>query len=210
MRTIFSVLFISMICVTYGRDWSNNNKLLSQNPFMNTTNHFQFNQFNSNPFQSQNTLLRLDNSPYGKGKSAALISLAAPGVGLYMANRSIRSLILLPVCYGMVGGGAFLMIKGKKDAEAAYSSYLVEKNPELQDEYMDQADAGAERNKTGMMILAGGAAIWAAQTVWTFIYGSYNDSYRKRNSKWNNTVSSLYGGYDPITNTTNLSMTINL
>lgn len=147
---------------------------------------------------------------YGKGKSAALISLAAPGVGLYMANENRLSLALLPICYGLVGGGAYLMATGKSEAEEAYANYLVEKNPTLQDEFFDAANLGAEKNLRGQRFLIGGLSIWAFQTVWTFIYGSYNDKYRERNSNWKNAITSIRGGYDPFTNTTSLNLTFKL
>jgi len=160
---------------------------------------------------NQFSLLNASVEPtYGKGKSAALISLAAPGVGLYMANKNKLSLALLPLCYGLVGGGAYMMSSGKTEAEDAYANYLVEKNPALQDELLEAADLGAEKNLRGQQYLIGGLSLWAFQTVWTFVYGHYNDKYRKRNANWNNPITSVYGGYDPITNTTSLNLTLKL
>lgn len=146
---------------------------------------------------------------YGAGMNAGFISLALPGVGLYKANRSRISLAFLPICYGLVGGGTFQMMKGKSDAREAYANYMVEKNPLLQDEYLEAADKAKEKNQIGATCLSAGIAVWLGQTVWTFIYGRYNDMYRARDAKWNNKVSFLpFGGYDFRTNTTTLNLSI--
>lgn len=150
------------------------------------------------------------NDEYGKGKSAAINSLFVPGLGLYQANQSKLSLALAPICYGLVGTGAFLMLSGKNNAEAAYANYLSEKNPKLQDQYFDEAEEAVQSNFTGLKLVASGAAIWIGQVIWTYIYGSYNDQYRARDSKWTDSLSGLYGGYDFNNNATTINLTLKI
>ena len=146
---------------------------------------------------------------YGMGIQSGLISLALPGVGLYMANKHYFSLIFLPVCYGLVGGGLATMASGKRNAEDAYAMYMIEKNPILQDEYLETADLGKEKNASGQKMLAGGLVIWGLQAGWSFIYGYYNDHYRARDAKWNNKVTLMpSGGYDFRTNSATLNLSI--
>jgi len=144
----------------------------------------------------------------GAGIMSGFVSLALPGVGLYMANKKLYSLALLPICYGMVGGGIALMMKGAKSAGDNYDLYLAEKNPTLQTEYLGLADDALFVIARGKSILIGGIAIWGLQTAWTFIYGRYNDFYRARNAKWKNQEASFNPGYDFKTKTTSLNLSI--
>jgi len=147
---------------------------------------------------------------YGAGVTSAAFSLAVPGLGLYMATKQPLSLILAPICYGLAGVGIFKMSKGASEANTHYDNYLNEKNPELFQTHLDAVDAGLEKNASGIKYLGGSIIIWVAQTVWTGIYGYYNDKYRRRNAKWKNTVSGLNVGYDNMTGMTTLNMTIKI
>lgn len=145
---------------------------------------------------------------YGAGIMSGFVSLAAPGVGLYMANRKLVSLAFLPICYGMVGGGVGLMMKGAKDARNNYDLYLAEKSPSQQTTYLELADDSKLVIARGKSILIGGIAVWGLQAAWTFIYGRYNDFYRARDSKWKNQQAFFNGGYDFNTKTTSINMTL--
>ena len=134
----------------------------------------------------------------GGGKSHVVTSLLMPGVGLWRVTKMPATLVFLPVCYGMVGFGTINIIRGKSE----YNNYMDAKNPIDQGTYYESA---IQKNESGRRILGFGVAFWIIQAGWTYIYGSYNDIYRARNSGWKDKISFNGGTYDPYTKSISLS-----
>lgn len=138
------------------------------------------------PFQSSKIQ---SNDPYGGGRANTLISLALPGVGLYNVNRNPISFVFLPICYGSVGYGLIKLKQGK----AEYANYSGERDPSLHEPLITNANT---LNKEGKFYLGVGLAAWVVQAGVTYIYGGYNDVYRKRDAGWKNKISLSSAGYD--------------
>jgi len=164
-------------------------------------------------FTEEKSLIKLSPNPslhlnlaqsddLGGGKSHTVTSLILPGVGLWRVTKMPATLVFLPLCYGMVGFGTINIIKGKVE----YNNYMAEKNPIEQGTYYDNA---IKKNENGRRILGFGVAFWIIQAGWTYIYGSYNDIYRTRNSSWKDKITLHSGGYDPISKSFSLSTSIN-
>lgn len=146
----------------------------------------------------------VDHDDFGTGKfTSTAVSIVAPGVGLYMASKNPATLLVLPICYGVVGYGGFQAIKSNKE----YDNYLLEKDPFLQSAHFERAQ---ELRSTAQTALLFGLSAWILQTAWTYVYGSYNDIYKKRNAIWKNNDTAFRGGYDFQTNTAQLGLTIKI
>jgi hypothetical protein len=139
----------------------------------------------------------------GAGKMSFTMSIPCPGLGLYAATGNKMNLLLMPACYGLVGGGIGISILGKIE----YKKYLETKDPTKIDVYEKKA---AQYATSGFMMSAVGIGLWVFQVGWTYIYGSYNDIYRHRNKNWNDKVSFHNTGFDPYTKTVALGATIKI
>lgn len=152
---------------------------------------------------SQPSHLNLASDEIGGGKSQTITSLILPGVGLWRVTKMPATLGFLPVCYGLVGFGTMTKIGGK----VAYNNYMDAKNPLDQDMYFEKA---LTKKENGSRMLGLGIALWIVQAGWTYMYGSYNDIYRDRNSGWKDKITFLPGTFDPQTKSISVSTIIKL
>lgn len=213
MRTVLMITFLSFFHWGYSYDLSPDFRVKRTSIFPQSERLFSPLNHKKPTFQYGRKRLFLpaaNGDEYGAGIKSAAVSLVVPGLGLYMANKQPLSLLLAPLCYGIAGIGVFKMVKGASEADMHYENYLNEKNPNLHRDHLDAMEAGIDKNQSGRIYLQGAALIWVVQTVWTGIYGYYNDKYRKRNAKWKTSISSLYGGYDYQRGMATLNMTIKI